>query len=105
MSIGPLPIVGVAAGTSLAQSKGPQIERAGHEVADYERKVETDGKAATAAGIGATEGEENQTSDRDADGRRLWQIPASQRQPPANAAVEQVADPTAESGTQLDLAG
>ncbi|TWT41591.1 hypothetical protein [Botrimarina hoheduenensis] len=75
MSIGPLGgILGSAAGTPLSQTKGAAAERAGRDAAAQERGVELDLKAEKAAGIGQTEGDQ-QSSDRDADGRRLWEHP------------------------------
>ena len=109
MSIGPLSHVGVAAGTPLAQSKGSEVQRAGHDVAHQERQVDMVRKAENAAGVGATEGEETETSDRDADGRRLWQAPRGDGQRLADDAStseeHRVMDPSGRSGTQLDLAG
>jgi len=109
VSIGPLGHVGIAAGTPLAQAKGSEVQRAAHDSAQQERQVEAGRRATDAAGIGATEGDENETSDRDADGRRLWEIPAGKGPPTADATDGSndgsVKDPTGQNGTQLDLAG
>jgi len=108
MSIGPLEHAGIAAGVPLALSKGSELQRAAHESAHHARQVEAGRKAQDAAGIGATEGDENETSDRDADGRRLWDDSIGSATRSINA-VDPVGsgtkDPTGQSGTQLDLAG
>jgi hypothetical protein len=106
MNIPPLSHISSLAGTALAQSKGPQIDRVHHDAAADERRIEVDGKAANAEGIGATDGEEKETADRDADGRRLWEFSLRDAQPSPNDANKHPAqDPTALSGTRLDVAG
>ena len=109
MSIGPLGPIVSAAGSSLAQSKGSELERTQNEVAGQERQTEVGRQAENAAGIGAADGENHETSERDADGRRLWEAPLGKRgrgdafggahEPP------QAKDPTGQSGGQLDLSG
>ena len=79
MSIGPLGFIGGVAGSSLAQSKGSELERTQHDVAGQERQAEVGRKADSAAGIGAADGEEHQTAERDADGRRLWEAPLGKK--------------------------
>jgi hypothetical protein len=107
MSIGSFsPIAAVAAGTSLAQTKGTESDRAAHETSAHQRQVQNELKAEAAAGIGETDGEDNRPSERDADGRLPWQLPDQQRSsssptPPAGHAK----DPTGESGGLLDLCG
>ncbi len=109
MSIGPLGHLGIAAGTPLAQSKGSELQRAAHDSEHHARQVEAGRRAQDAAGIGATEGDENATSDRDADGRRLWEIPPDKEPRTSDIAngpdEPGVKDPTGKNGTQLDLAG
>ena len=61
-----------------------------------------------AAGVGQTDGENHQTAERDADGRRLWEF--SRRHGEQDAVHEeprdpQVQDPTGQSGSMLDLSG
>jgi hypothetical protein len=70
--------------------------------------VAGDRKAADAAGIGVTDGEDNAAGDRDADGRRLWEKPPNIKGtvPPADEAdPARPADPAGESGSLLDLSG
>jgi len=108
MSIGPLEHAGTTAGTPLALSKGSELQRAAHDSAHHARQVEAGRKAQDAAGIGATHGDENETSDRDADGRRLWDISLGAAPRGIDAEVpggRGAKDPTGQSGTQLDLAG
>ncbi len=108
MSMGPMSgVAGSAAGAPLSQASGSETERAQKDASAHQRQVETDKKAADAAGIGQTE-EDQGTSERDADGRRFWEttdkkIPeqdADQSEPPRKAK-----DPTGNSGNSLDLTG
>ena len=73
MSIGPLENAARAAGLYLAQAKGSEVERAHGEVGAQGRKVYHERKAEAAAGIGEPDGNDHETSDRDADGRRPWE--------------------------------
>jgi hypothetical protein len=108
MSIGPLEHAGIAAGTPSALSKGSELHRAAHDSAQHARHVEAGRRAEDAAGIGATRGDENETSDRDADGRRLWEVSLGEAPRSIDAdgpGGGGAKDPTGQSGTQLDLAG
>ena len=79
MSIGPLSgIAGSVAGTSLAQTRGSEIDRAQQESAARELRARSEQKAETAAGVGQADGDNHQTAERDADGRRLWEFPQRQ---------------------------
>ena len=69
MSTGPLDAAGGAMGAPYAQRGGPDADRGVHETGDQQRRTEADKKAESAAGIGETDGEDQFTSDRDADGR------------------------------------
>jgi hypothetical protein len=108
MSIGSLGILGGAAGTPLAQTKGSDVDRAEQDANDQKRQVTNELKAEAAAGIAETDGQEHQTNERDADGRRPWEILAKKAKP-AEPAAElppvQSKDPSGESGGQLDLSG
>jgi hypothetical protein len=109
MSIGSLPaIVASAAGTSLAQAKA-EVERTNVEVGAQQRQVFNAQKAESAAGIGETDGQDHETAERDADGRRLWEAPAKGNK---NAPTEnpeppaaQSRDATGQAGNYLDLSG
>jgi hypothetical protein len=110
MSIGPTFAPAVAGG-ALAQAHAAQAER-GREAAERQIQATFAASAEQAAGVGATDGEEHQTSDRDADGRRLWEAPAIGRSPKkagdstAEANSPPVAnDPTGALGHGLDLSG
>ena len=110
MSIGPLGPIVSAAGSALAQSKGSELERTQNEVAGQERQSEVGRQAESAAGIGAADGENHETSERDADGRRLWEAPlgkpGADRGPAGNPSDSPRAkDPSGQSGGQLDLSG
>lgn len=108
MSVGPLSSVpGSAAGSQLPQVKGTDIERASQDVANQDRQIKSDQKAQDAAGIGATE-EDQETSDRDADGRRLWERRQSQQEAEGStdeAEQKKSKDTSGTSGSQLDLFG
>ena len=92
MSIGPLSsIAGSVAGTSLAQTRGSEIDRAQQESTARELQARSEQKAETAAGIGQADGDNHQTAERDADGRRLWEFP--QRKGEQDAAGDECAWP------------
>lgn len=107
MSIGPLGPIVSAAGSALAQSKGSELERTQNEVAGQERQSEVGRQAESAAGIGAADGENHETSERDANGRRLWEAPLGKRSGNASAGgsadAPRAKDPTGQSGGALDL--
>ena len=63
------------------------------------------------ANVGRTEKQEK-ASDKDGDGRRMWEGPQNEQDPSANATEEATVsdvpkskDPTGKSGGQLDLSG
>jgi hypothetical protein len=102
-------IIGSLAATPLAQSKGADIDRAQHDTANQKRETTAAEKADMAAGIGRTE-EDSQADDRDADGRRPWELPAkyadeSSAADDAAASSHRGKDPTGERGQQLDISG
>ncbi len=107
MSVGPLSGAGGVAGAPLAQTKGSELERVGQDSAAQARRLLSQNKAADAAGIGATSGEDSRAEDRDADGRRLWEF--SERAEGESSAAPPLPtgprDPLGECGTQLDLTG
>lgn len=110
MSIGSLGgVIGSAAGAPLSQTAGSETERAQKESLAHNRGVDANAKAERASGIGQTE-QDQESSERDADGRRFWEKPAEPdgSQPTPTSAVElprQSKDATGNSGTQLDLTG
>ncbi len=73
MSVGPLGMVGSSAGSPLAQSQGSDVNRAQQDTASQSRQTQMSEKAEHASGVGQTEQDEEAT-DRDADGRRPWEI-------------------------------
>jgi len=107
MSIGPISALpGSAAGAPLAQAKGSQAEAAIDE-AGHERQLQTDRSAENAAGIGEM-AQDQEASDRDADGRRIWEITGKKRpsvDEPEASEDRQSKDATGESGNALDLSG
>jgi len=110
MSIGPMAgIAGSAAGSPLAQTQGSEAERASQDAAAGQRRTEFDRKADAAAGIGEANGEDHETAERDADGRRLWEPPPEGHgeQPGAETTPEDhlSRDASGQSGNLLDLSG
>jgi len=105
MSIGPLGISASAAGSPLAQTKGSAAERAREEVGAERRQVYHEQEAAAAAGVGEPDGDNHETTDRDADGHRPWEdVPEGELRPTAPDA-RQSKDPLQQSGNLLDLTG
>jgi hypothetical protein len=111
-------VIPSVAGAPLAQTKGPEVERAQQASAASEHQVQGQQKAETAAGIGQADGDDHQTGERDADGRLPWNLrrrgraghpavpaqrvggsPAEPESPPSSK------DPSGQSGSLLDLAG
>ncbi len=109
MSIGSLGIVGSLAGTPLAQ-KGPEGDKVQKDATDRTRQTDAEVRAESAAGIGQTE-EESQASERDADGRRPWEVPTRKKadEPAADPAVDgsipAAKDPSGDRGTLIDVSG
>jgi hypothetical protein len=91
-----------------AQAKGPDVERTEHETVSRQRQVKSERLADAAAGIGET-GEDSETTEPDADGRRLWEEQAGKQHQEETASGEgqtqQSKDVTGDSGNQLDLSG
>jgi hypothetical protein len=113
MSMGPLGgIVGSAAGTSLSQTAGAETERSQRDTATQHRQLDASERSELASGVGQTE-QDQESSERDADGRRLWEAPGkhkngSKEEPAsdeASASSKQSKDPSGQSGTKLDLTG
>ena len=109
MSIGPLSsIAGSVAGTSLAQTRGSEIDRAQQESTARELRARSEQKAELAAGVGQTDGENHQTAERDADGRRLWEFSRRKGEPEADndeTPRQPAQGPASDSGNTLDLSG
>ena len=112
MSVGPLGMIGSAAGSPLAQGQGTDVNQTQQESANQARQTGLNEKAERAAGVGQTEQDEG-SSDRDADGRRPWELagdaPADDQQPEDESNGQgpdpRSKDPTGERGNQLDLSG
>jgi hypothetical protein len=110
MSVGPLGGINVsAAGAPLAQTKGSEVERTGQDVGAQHRNVFFEKKAEAAAGVGEADGEDHQSNERDADGRRPWEFPPQKAEDPnakdADDKPPHSHDTTGECGNLLDLSG
>ena len=108
MSIGSLGIVGSLAGTTLTQ-KAAEVDKTQRDAADAARQTDAAARAESAQGIGQTE-EESEASDRDADGRRLWERQQKKKLADEEAAAStpeetHAKDPEGISGGILDLTG
>ncbi len=103
MSMGPLGgIVGSVAGSPLSQTKGSSTERASRDAATQETKDTLDLQAEKSSGVGQTEGD-SESSDRDADGRRLWERTPDGKQESEEEAQQEETPPSEEDGNRLDL--
>ena len=107
MSVGPSGMIGSLAGTPAAQAKGTEAERAQQESANQARQIQADTNAERAEGVGETS-EDEEVSERDADGRRMWERPQntggtgsamSNREGPVSR------DASGLRGNQLELSG
>src|SRR4051812_5152841 len=97
MSVGPMGFFSSIAATPLSQSKGSDVDRAAQDAAGQSAQTTSAAKAKSAAGIGAPDGEEHGTAERDADGRRLFEKLPGKKTPPPGAP----ADVAVESQTPL----
>lgn len=111
MSVGPLTsLLASAAGVSLAQQE-KDVERTQTEKSAQNRHRDTQIKADRAAGIGETDGDNHETTDRDADGRRPWELDAGADRSAESGIEEgqpksrQSRDASGDSGQTLDLTG
>jgi len=110
MSVGPLGgLAASAAGSPLSQTKGSEVERATQDAGAQQRRTESQRKAESASGVGETDGEDHEPSDRDADGRRLWEAPpgahSDAEDEEAVGGKPRPKDPSGNSGGLLDLSG
>lgn len=114
MSMGPMGMAGSIAG-GLPQAATADSDRIKQQASEQTRQADSDRKAESASGVGETEQDE-QASDRDADGRRLWEKSPGenseaddQEATPGTATPSREAlkskDPTGLSGGKLDLSG
>lgn len=107
MSIGSLGAISSLAAAPATQ-RTSDVEKTQAAAAEKARAGDAAQIAERAAGIGETQ-EESQAGERDADGRRLWEVnqqPKTAEQAAADsAALSQAKDPTGAAGGQLDLTG
>ena len=106
MSIGSFGgITGSAASAPLPAAQGTEAERAQRDAAAQARSADFEKHAQETAGIGHTE-EDQEASDRDADGRRMWERtehPGAEDDDEPK--TKQSKDTTGETGSGLDLTG
>ncbi len=109
MSIGPMGMIGSAAGSSLAQSQSSDVSQTQQESAKQATAAKLGKQAEAAEGVGETE-QDQESSDRDADGRRLWEIDQKpESSDPEEGGISEAPppskDPTGQRGNRLDLRG
>lgn len=111
MSIGPTnPVAVSAAGSPLAQTQGADKERAEQTTGVQQRQRDADLKAERAAGIGETDGNDHEAHERDADGRRIWELSHGKQHPDEGGEsgepeAPRAKDATGQRGNLLDLTG
>ena len=108
MSISSLGMIGTLASTAQSQ-RAAEADKAPQSAAEQTRSADASERAELAAGIGQT-AEDSEASDRDADGRRLWERPPPKKTQQANesllyAAPALAKDPSGTCGGELDLVG
>jgi hypothetical protein len=99
--------LGSAAGAPLSQTAGAEAERMQKDAGVQQRLADAQTKSEKASGIGQME-QDQEASERDADGRRLWEDRAKKKAEEGAEADEgqrQAKDPTGMSGNELDLTG
>ena len=109
MSVGSLGFFGSIAATPAVQ-RGADAERVQQDTVRQQGEAKSDLQAEKAAGIGETDGDEHDANERDADGRRPWEIAARAKKVDAEQNAEappvrQSKDTTGTTGGQLDLTG
>jgi hypothetical protein len=98
-------IITGAAGAPLAQTGGVEAERTQRDGTVRERRVTSEQSAEMAAGIGTTD-EDQETAERDADGRMFWESAKQASQgDESEVRAKQSKDPSGASGNSLDLTG
>lgn len=107
MSIGPNFIAGSISGSQLPQARGAELDRNSDDAAQQVAQSES----AKAAGLDGQLHENEEATDRDADGHTYGET-AQRNTPPEDMAPESEdesvphsLDPTGQSGNNLDLSG
>lgn len=114
MSMTPTGPLGSIAGSPLAQTKGAEVDRARQESARQTNVERAQEKSEKAAGMGAAE-EQHAASDRDADGRMLWETneqttneqttDGDTNSQDSSSEKRQSKDASGQRGSHLDLSG
>lgn len=103
MSIESLGIISSLAGSPLAQ-KAPEADKLPKDATDRARQSDAETRAENAAGIGQME-EDSEASERDADGRRPWELPQRTVSDDEAAGGSIANDLTGKPGGLLDISG
>jgi hypothetical protein len=96
-----------AAGAPLSQTAGAEAERTQKDASVQQRIAEAQAKSEKASGIGQAE-QDSEASERDADGRRLWEEAGKKKGTDGEEASEparQAKDVSGMSWNSLDLTG
>ena len=107
MSIGPNFIAGSVSGGQLPQARGAELDRNSDEAAQQIAQSES----TKAAGLDGQLHENEEATDRDADGHTYGEAFEQQKPPETETQVPEVEDaphsldPTGQTGNKLDLSG
>ena len=96
-----------AAGAPLSQTAGAEAERTQKDASVQQRIADAQAKSEKASGIGQAE-QDSEASERDADGRRLWEDTGKKKDLTVVEEAEsqrQAKDASGMSGNSLDLTG
>ena len=109
MSVGPMGMMGSVAGSQLPQATGTDVDKAKQTTANQSRQSESTKNAERAASLGEAE-QDQEASDRDADGRRLWEAAPEKQDASADEnqtddGASRSRDPSGQRGENLDLSG
>lgn len=106
MSIGSFGgVTGSAAGVPLSSTQGSETERLQKDAAAQTRQIDHEKHAEQTAGIGHAE-EDQEASERDADGRRLWERPRPESGDVSEETTNrQSKDSRGIAGNSIDLTG
>jgi len=100
-------LAGSVAATSVAQTGSADVDRTQQAPGNQQRQVRSELRADSAAGIGEADGDNHETNERDADGRRPWERSNSSSSPSGASfdGPRLSKDASHQSGNLLDLSG
>ncbi len=109
MSVGGnIPVLSGVPAVPMAQARGKEVDRVGEEISQHSLRRSTEKAAEAAGGIGETDGQDHHTEERDADGRRPWEVPVPENKCPPEGEISPGSspkDPFRSVGRLVDLCG